>query len=233
MGYHLIIKNHDGTITPKFSDTFDGLAEYSDISADSIIYQGEQHWSPVLVGQHDQYKNLTDERFRAGIKAQKLFKSHAVDHGLMIEELSQDMDSFKAYTSNADVSIKRGDFLIRNVRNIEIETKCFTFYSDSFYIPFTDVKRHQNMQNYAGSPVILAIYERNGDVPVPESLRMITIQTIIEENYKSVKFDEKSKCLIIPLALTKHGFYLIDEVRKAIEKENGYPTIRADKAVTR
>ncbi len=221
MGYHLIIKHHDGTITPKFSETFDGLAEYSDISADSIIYQGEQHWSPVVVGQHEQYKNLADERFRAGIKAQKLFKSHAIDHGLMIEELSQDMDSFKAYTSNADVSIKRGDFLLRNVRNIEIETKCFTFYNDSFYIPYADVKRHQNMQNYAGSPVILAIYERNGDVPVPESLRMITIQTIIEENYKSVTFDEKSKCSIIPLALTKQGFYLIDEVRKAIEKENG------------
>lgn len=35
------------------------------------------------------------------------------------------------------------------------------------------------------------------------------------------KFDEKSKCLIIPLTLTYEGFYLIDEVRKNIEKENG------------
>lgn len=220
MGYHLIIKHADGSITPKYSETFDGLAEHSNISADSIIYQGEQHWSPVVVGQDERYKNFAEEWFRAGIKAQKLFKSHAIAHGLMIEELSQDTDSFKAYTSNADVLIKRGDFLLRNVRNIEVETKCFSFYNDSFYIEYTDVKRHENMQNYSGSPVVLAIYERNGDTPIPNSLRMISIQNILEENNKSVKFDDKSKCFIVPLALTKQSFSLIDEVRESIEKEN-------------
>lgn len=221
MGYHLIIQHQDGTITPKFSETFDGLVEYSDISADSIIYQGEQHWSPVVVGQDERYKNLSEKWFRAGIKAQKLFKSQAIGHGLMIEELSQDIDSFKAYTSSADVLIKRGDFLLRNVRNIEIETKCFTFYSDScFYIEYTDVKRHENMQNYSGSPVVLAIYQRDGDSPVPDSLRMINIQTILDENNKSVKYDAIKKCFIVPLDLARQGFSLIDEVRQAIEEEH-------------
>lgn len=230
MGYHLIIKHPDGTITSKFSATFDGLVEYADISADSIVYQGEQHWSPVVVGQDERYKNLAEDWFRAGVKAQKLFKSQAIDHGLMIEELSQDIDSFKAYTSSADVLIKRGDFLLRNVRNIEIETKCFTFYNDSFYIEYTDVKRHNNMQNYSGSPVVLAIYERNGDAPIPGSLKMINIQTILEKkNKSSIKYDDKSKCLIVPLALTKQGFSLIDEVRQVIEEEHGLPAVPLDK----
>lgn len=219
MGYHLIIRNIDSTITAHYSETYEGLAQYSDISRDSIIYEGEAHWQPVVVGQSERYKNLAETWFRAGIKAQKLFKEQAMAHGLMIEDLSQDAASFKAYTSNAEVLIKRGDFLLRNVRNIEVETKCFTFYKGHFYIEYSDIKGHQNMQTYSGSPVVLAIYERKDDVPIENSLFMLSIDTILEENNKKVRYDEEKKCLVIPCSLGKPGFSLIDEVRKNIETQ--------------
>lgn len=224
MGYHLIIRHDDGTISTKYSESFNDLTEYSEISSDSIIYQGEKHWSPVTVGEDEHYRNLAHDWFRAGIKAQKLFKTQAIAHGLMIEELSQDVDSFKAYTSSSDVLIKRGDFLLRNVNNIEIETKCLTYYNNAFYIKYTGVKRHMNMQTFSGSPVVLAIYERDKDNPKPESLRMITIDSIINENNKSVEYNDNNKCLLVPISLTKPQFTLIDDVRMNIAEKIKYLT---------
>jgi hypothetical protein len=169
MGYHVIVKAANGDLVSHYADSLEDLANFSDITADSIIYQGEPHWTPVMLGTDDKYKNFAKDWFRAGLKAQWLLKRQAIAHGLMIEDLSQDVESFKGYTINANVAIKRGDFLIRNARNLEIETKCFTFYKngneDCFYIEYADVKKHQNMEQFTGCPVILAVYKRCGDTP--------------------------------------------------------------------
>jgi hypothetical protein len=173
-----------------------------------------------MIGTDDRYKHFAKDWFRAGLKAQRLLKQQAIDHGLMIEDLSQDVESFKGYTTNANVPIKRGDFLIRNARNIEIETKCFTFYrngnEDCFYIEYADVKKHHNMEKFTGCPVILAVYKRRGDTPEEDSLCMIGIQTIVDENNKRVKYDQDKKCFIVPVSLTKPNFTLIDQVRAEI-----------------
>ncbi len=93
-----------------------------DIKNDTIIYQGESHWVPEKVGSSKKYKLLAEGWYRAGIKAQELFKVQAKKENLILEELFQDQKSFKSYTNTAkSVSIKRGDFLIRNIRNLEIE----------------------------------------------------------------------------------------------------------------
>lgn len=217
MGYHLIIRNADNSITAEYAESFEELAYFNEISNDSIVYQGERHWSPCVVGQSDRYKNLAEVWFRAGIKAQKLLKVQAIEHGLMIEEISQDVESFKAYTSNAEVAIKRGDFLIRNVKNIEVEAKCLTFYGDEFYIEYSHVQRHINMEKYSGSAVVLAIYERHEDSPKPDSLCMVYVRTIKAENNKLVRYDKDKKCLVVPRSLTQPGFTLIDQVRFEIE----------------
>lgn len=225
MGYHLIIRNADNSITAKYSESFEGLAEFNEISKDSIVYQGEKYWLPVVVGDDEQYKNLAEGWFRSGIKAQKLLKAQAIEHGLMIEELSQDVESFKAYKSNADVAIKRGDFLLRNVRNIEIEAKCLTFYGDEFYIEYSDVKRHMNMEEYSGSAVVLAIYERHEDSPKHDSLCMVSVRTLVAENNKSVRYDKDKKCLVVPRSLTQPGFALIDQVRAEIEAKASFKDV--------
>ncbi len=217
MGYHLIIRNTDNSITAKYAESFEALAEFNEISTDSIIYQGEQHWLPVVVGEDEQYKNLAHTWFRAGIKAQKLLKAQAIEHGLMIEELSQDVESFKAYKTNAEVGIKRGDFLLRNVKNIEVEAKCLTLYPEGYYIEYSDVKRHMNMEEYSGSAVVLAIYERHEDSPKQDSLCMVYVRTIMAENNKLVRYDKGKKCFVVPHSLAQPGFALIDQVRAEIE----------------
>lgn len=136
MGFHVIIKAENGQLDSHYADSLEKLADFSDIAADSIIYQGESDWKPVILGTDDRYKHLAEDWFRAGVKAQRLFRRQAIDHGLMIEDLSQDVESFKGYTKNANIPIKRGDFLIRNAKNKEVDTKCKTFYTKfSLYDP--------------------------------------------------------------------------------------------------
>ena len=50
----------------------------------------------------------------------------------MVEVIDQDPKSFTQYYDVSDdfLKIKRGDFLIRNVGNLEIEVKCKTIYWD-------------------------------------------------------------------------------------------------------
>lgn len=100
MGYHIIIKAEKGDLISHYAEKFEDLVQFSDIHPESIIYQGEPEWKPIIVGEHEVYKNLANEKFRAGIKAEKLFNEQANTYGLMLEKLSQDAESFKSYTTN-------------------------------------------------------------------------------------------------------------------------------------
>lgn len=217
MGYHLIVSNTNGEVISHYAEEIEDFASYSDINKDSIIYQGEESWKPIVVGNHKYYKNLSDEKFRAGIKAEKLFKEQAISHGLMIENLSQDPESFKAYTVNSnDEGIKRGDYIIRNARNLEIEVKCFSYYNNSIYFKYEHYLKHKNMQSFTGSPIVIAFYERNGDSPIESSLKMISLDTINEKNNKEIRYDKQKRCFIIPVTLAQEKFTLIDGILKEI-----------------
>jgi hypothetical protein len=222
MGYHIIIKAEKGDLVSHYAEKYEDLAEFSDIQSDSIIYEGEPNWKPIIVGEDKKYKNLADPKFRAGMKAEKLFREQAIKHGLMLEKLSQDYDSFKAYKSGADVPIKRGDYLVRNAGNMEIEIKCFTFYKidnkECFYIDYHTFKKHQNMESFTKCPVVFVIYHRDGDSPVKDSLCMIALDIICQENNKAISWDDKLKCFIVPISLTTKGFELIDKERAKIQE---------------
>lgn len=231
MGYHLITKNPDGSITTKYSKTFGGLLEYPEISDDSLIFEGEPHQAPGAITENALYqKYIKDEKFRAGVNAEILFKKQAKEHGLIAEPLSQDRDSYALYRIHAANPVKRGDFLLRNVGNIEIEVKCLTLYFSSawgehFHVTFSQVKRHEEMQRCTGVPVVLAIYERCGDAPKADSLRMIRLQAILDAyNNKSkpklVNYDSEYKCLLVPESMAKKRFSLIDEEIQLLKKSS-------------
>lgn len=125
MGYHLIniVK---GVLKHYYVSDLRDLLDRSDITKNTIIYQGEPEWIPKKMGEDTGYKLYVDEWSRVGLKAQILFKKLAEKEGLILEELSQDQDSFKSYTKAANrnsIPIKRGDFLLRNAGNWEIEVK--------------------------------------------------------------------------------------------------------------
>lgn len=224
MGYHLIITNDNGEIESHYAENINDFVEFSNINEKSIIYQGEKDWKPIVIGKDKKYINLVEEKFRAGIKAEKLFKKQAIEHGLMVEDLSQDPESFKAYKSNSKAGIKRGDYLIRNARNLEIEVKCFSYYfinkKEYIYFSLEQYYKHLNMKKFTGSPIIIAFYKRDKDTPIKDSLKMIDLQTIQEELYKKVFVDKEEKVLKIPIYLTKEKFTLIDDIKKEINENS-------------
>lgn len=215
MGYHVIIKSDDELVS-YYVEKYEELAFIPNISKNSIVYKGESHWTPSMIKDNDEYSNLTTKEFRAGLKAEVLFKKQAEKNNFIVEKLSQDPESFQGYTQNADKPIKRGDYLIRNVKNLEVEVKCFKFYKDKYgeYIKFPSFQytKHKNMQELSGAPVVIAVYQRSDDSPVDNSLRMISINMIQKKNNKEIKYvdkkysNEKYSYYKIPLVEMNEGF---------------------------
>lgn len=205
MGYHLILRQSDGSITHRYAPLLEDMCEFSDLTPDTIIYQGEAHWEPAILDTVVEYRKYSQDWFRAGIKAQRLFKSQAVAERFIVEGISQDPESFDPYRKVAERRIKRGDFLIRNA-GLEVEVKCLTRYQDHFYLTWADLQAHKGMESLTGTPVVFAIYERDGDCPKPDTLCMVSVAQILGENNKRVSYDRKRKCALIPVDLTTPGF---------------------------
>ncbi len=228
MGYHIILKHDSDSIEYHYVETINELANYQ-LKSDSIVYQGEKHWIPEMLKNSKQYGNFAYDWHRVGIKAQELFKKQALEKGYIIEELSNDKDSFRNYTGISDkyIEIKRGDFLIRNVNNIEVEVKCRNFYKNRsnglYYFNFRvdHLKRHKNMSDLTKCPIIIAVYERKEgtDEPIENSLHMIEVSHMLDivkkldlksfeqENRKG----EKYYVYRIPVKNTAKGFTIIEK----------------------
>lgn len=216
MGFH-VVNLLKGKISHEFAVSETDLA-FLNISEDSIIYEGEKHWIPEIVGSSKKYKIWAKHWYRAGIKAQELFKQQASNKGYILEILNQDQDSFKSYTSAAkNVRIKRGDFLIRNVRNIEIDVKCRTFYHNNGEIKFNfkiqHYYHHLNMITFTNTPILIAVYENVQNEPDPKQLYMFEISEIGKNTLEKVMIEDTGMCFRIPLSLTVKGFDLIEQYK--------------------
>jgi len=217
MGFHIInIKGEK--IEHQFIENQNELMYREDIKSDTIIYQGEEHWTPIRVGDSEIYKNYCKDYFRAGLKAQELFKTQAKANGFMLEELYQDKESFQQYLVTQEfINIKRGDFLIRNFGNIEIDVKCRSFYGkkgkETFNFRCEDVEKHLNMQKLTNTPVVLAIYRRKGSNVIGDAPYFISINTINEHkesfNVHHEEKDNTGNCYQIPITLTINSFDFI------------------------
>lgn len=233
MGYHIVNLGND-EIEHTYVKTKMEIAFLNNITDDTIIYQGEEQWKPVRVGNESNYKNYSKDWFRAGMKAQEVFKKQAKLEKLMLEELFQDERSFRQYLIKDEYfPIKRGDFLIRNFGNIEIDIKCRRFYEDRqkiivFNLRCEDVKRHLNMQSLTNTPIFIAVYQRNGDEVIEETPYFFSISETDFSEYNKiyVKADNTGYCYQIPLGKTEQNFnyikdnntrsksYSIEQIRK-------------------
>ena len=182
MGYHIINITENG-IKSEYVNDKKALMNLDTITEDSIIYQGEPHWTPLQV-KNTEFKSYCIDWYRAGLKAQEYFKTQAKEQGLILEELIQDKESFQQYLiSNEYIAIKRGDFLVRNYGNLEVDVKCRSFRhlsnrELSFRFSCNDVEKHLNMQEYTQTPIIIAVYQRNGDKFIPKIPYFISIDRI-------------------------------------------------------
>ena len=192
------------------------------ITKNTIIYQGEEYWSPIRCGNSVKLNNYTKDWFKAGLKAQELFKRQAKAEKLILEELFQDEHSFKQYLINDEYKpIKRGDFLVRNYKNIEIDVKCRSFYKNLnneivFNFKCDDIIRHLNMQEMTNTPILIAVYERDGanvvkSVPYFFSISKLDFNSLKKVNVKS---ENTGKCYQIPVRITNQSFSFIKDVAK-------------------
>ncbi len=185
MGFHVILKHNSNEIKYAYAQDEIELAKLP-ISIDSIIYQGEERWRPMLVKDSSQYKRFSKPSYRVGILAQELFKKQALKKEYILEELNQDQESMKAYTNATKeyIPIKRGDFLLRNAGNYEIDVKCRFFIENKkgqtcFEFNVDHLERHLNMwKKFTKTPVIIAVYDRDkiNNSPREESLHMIDVE---------------------------------------------------------
>ena len=234
MGYHIINITKDG-IKSKYVNDKKALMNLDTITENTIIYQGEAHWTPLQV-KDTEFKNYCKDWYRAGLKAQEHFKIQAKKEGLILEELIQDKESFQQYLiSDKYIAIKRGDFLVRNYGNLEVDVKCrsFRYLKDgelSFRFSSDDLEKHLNMQKYTQTPIIIAIYKREGDSFQENIPYFISVDRIKKHSNELTTFFEENNntgdCYEIPIKLTVQNFeyikdfenckdwYPIEEMRK-------------------
>ncbi|WP_081160902.1 hypothetical protein [Niastella populi] len=206
----------------RYVKTYEALADVSELTKDSIIYEGEEHWRPEIAGQCERYKQFTDPQLRAGLKAQYVFKRQAEDRGLVVQEINQDKESYKKAYKIAKCAIKRGDFIIRNAGGIEVDVKCKAFKREQgeryFHFNVEDFPKHGNMTTkITNVPVIIAVYERQGEKVNENQLFMFEIQEMQKQLETLTKIDsEHGPCYLIPIGKTKKGFQLIEQYKRRI-----------------
>ena len=101
MGFH-IINIENGVLKKDFVESYEEISYIDFITENSITYQGEEHWVPFKISESKKYEHFSKGWFRAGIQAQEIFKIQAINNGYILEELNQDQNSFKLYTTNAE-----------------------------------------------------------------------------------------------------------------------------------
>lgn len=233
MGYHIVnIKNNE--IEHKYVESKIEIAYVDNITEETIIYQGEKQWNPIRVGSESNYRNYSKDWYRAGIKAQELFKKQAKKEKLVLEELFQDESSFQQYLITEEYfAIKRGDFLVRNFGNTEIDIKCRGFYENKqkdivFNFKCEDVERHLNMETLTNTPIFITVYQRKGDEVIQETPYFFSISGTDFSQFDKVyvRAENTGYCYQIPLSRTNQNFdfiknnnkkdkaYSIEEIRK-------------------
>lgn len=222
MGFHVIIKEGK-QMKHQYVEKCEDLAYISDLNEESIIYQGEPHWIPVFAGQCEMYKQYTEAQLRAGIKAQHVFKKQAKEHKLALLDINQDQESFKSLTNVTKCSIKRGDFFILNAGRIEVDVKCKTFKREHgeryFHFNVSDIDKHHNMTNeITNAPVIIAVYERIGDMVNADQLFMFEVGEMKKHvhTFRVVEHPEYGPSYLIPIGKTVKGFKLINQYKKKL-----------------
>ncbi len=219
MGFHVINIKEDKTIGHEYVESLDKLAYVVGLTENSIIYEGEAHWIPVVAGDSQRYKLFTFDWYKAGMKAQDVFQRQARENGYILEPINQDQKSFKSYTDVVSEAIKRSDFLIRNAGHIEVDVKCRSFHHENGerYIKFKveDFTKHINMSLQTNSPVIIAVYKRVGDAPSEDHLYMFEIGDLLKEIDKLEKGSDDiiGRYYKIPLGKTRKGFKLIEKYK--------------------
>ncbi len=178
MGFHVILSSDKDGMVTTYVENANELARLP-LEPHSILIEGEKHHKPIHIASSLAFNKFQFKGFRLGILAERLFKEQAESKGYILEPLSQDVENFQSYKNGADLPVKRGDFLIRNRYNFEVEVKCRKFYEKNgdWYFNFRvdHLERHINMSEFTKTPIIIAVYDHDDTEPLPDSLFMMDV----------------------------------------------------------
>jgi hypothetical protein len=168
---------------------------------------------------------LFQPHYLAGERAEQYFEQLARAKGYVLEKVTQDKKSFADWNN---LSIKRGDYLVRNLQNLEIEVKCFStrkFAGKDYYsIKYSHIKRHEEMANTTNTPVVFAIFTRNGRTALENSLRMIPLNELTppSRRNKAIIYNQKIKCLQIPTTAMYPDFSYLERYKTELDRSNTF-----------
>jgi hypothetical protein len=176
------------------------------------------------------YRWIFEPQFLAGERAEQHFEKLSEMKGYILEKIPQDKNNFDKYKNNSENHIKRGDFLVRNLKNLEVEVKCFTKRKyeatrefpavECYVIAYSHIKRHAEMVNITGEPVVFAIFERNGREVLENSLRMIPLKELTGRRKDGIFYDKQIKCVSVPLNTMYPNFSYFEQYKLEINKTN-------------
>jgi hypothetical protein len=171
---------------------------------------------PLLENVRVWFQALFRPALAAGTRAEWHFAALARQKRWMIERVDQSPATMAQYRTHAERSVKRGDWICRNCGDygsVEIELKCKTLYRDEscYLIEYSEIMRLKEMQRITGTPVVFALMERVGSGVRPGSLRMVLLDFLLQTHeYRAGRlYDERNKCVRVPLKYTRSGFEVL------------------------
>ena len=220
MGYHVILNaGESGQLEFRYITSLDELLELEVIHENIIVYEGREEWEPKYLKDIEGGFSFLTEQFRAGMRAEKLFKKMAGDFKFKAHHIPQSRASYDEYELFA-IDVKQADFIIENAAHVHVEVKCLSKYTykslndrECYELKYSQYKRHGKMSTFNGIPLIFAFYTREKDYPIEESLLMIEL-TDIKDNFICPKYyNVKDKTLMLLLDKMVPGFELLEKYR--------------------
>lgn len=217
MGYFLISKGTEKPFEVYVNRMEELIYQIEGDLEDVVVVHGSRDNEPYFLKNSKEFKNFCSQKYRIGINAQDFFVKMAKENKFIVEAIPQDQDSYKDYCVLDSISVKRADYNIRNCSGLEVDVKCLTFYKvnkeECFYIKYKEVMGFERMRSLCNNNTVLAIFKQKNKMVEDDSLIMIELSKILEENNRSVSYDNEKKCLIVPVSLATPGFELLEEHR--------------------
>ncbi len=216
MGIHLIhFKNSQGQFESHYFENYDALVECQyDFPKNTIVYEAEQEWSPKHLEDHIQLQKYNNLHARVGRRGELLFEKMADQNDFVAQPIDQDKDKYQRFITIMGDKVKRSDFIILNLPDVEVDVKCLSlnhYERNPFYrINAQEIEKYKIYCDKTGRKLVFAIFQRKNNQPISKSLAMIELSELINlehEYYQSTLFVK------IPTSKLHIGFNLLESFK--------------------
>jgi len=210
MGFH-IVKQKDGIIESVYIRKAEEIVNIDDIDENTIVYEADEKWKPYTIKDNKELHLFLQDSVKYGLLGQQYFVEMMHKNKVVCEQIDQNPESLKQYIEIANGEyIKRGDYILRNVNNIEVEVKVRTFYGRDqnryFTIDYSELKSLERMQKILNNEILFCVFQKVDKVIIKDTIYSIAINKLVDLNReKLTKYYEKDKYLGIPVCKCAEG----------------------------